>query len=97
MESCEPSTAAETRSWLLLPAEVGFRRLFLDPGDYTLTLDSHLQDGQRQSNQAEFSLAAGDIRFWQVRATGQNTPGTHRAATEPEANANTLTMLTKEE
>lgn len=89
--------AAETRSWLLLPAEVGFRRLFLDPGDYTLTLDSHLQDGQRQSNQAEFSLAAGDIRFWQVRATGQNTPGTHRAATEPEANANTLTMLTKEE
>ena len=92
--------AAETRSWLLLPAEVGFRRLFLDPGEYTLTLDSRLQGGQREANQETMNLSAGDIRFWQVRATGQAnaqaTPTPQRSAGEPTSIANTLTMITKE-
>ncbi len=92
--------AAETRSWLLLPAEVGFRRLFLDPGEYTLTLDSRLQGGQREANQETMNLSAGDIRFWQVRATGQAnaqaTPVPQRSAGEPTSTANTLTMITKE-
>lgn len=92
--------AAETRSWLLLPAEVGFRRLFLDPGEYTLNLDSRLESGQREVNQTTMTLSAGDIRFWQVRATGQAnaqaTPNPQRSAGEPTPTANTLTMITKE-
>lgn len=64
------SDAAETRSWLLLPAEVHIRRLFIEPGDYTLNLDSRLADGNRRQSQTNMSLEAGDIKFWQVRSLG---------------------------
>lgn len=64
------SDAAETRSWLLLPAEVHIRRLFIEPGDYTLTLDSKLESGKRQQSTTGMSLNAGDIKFWQVRTMG---------------------------
>lgn len=60
--------AAETRSWLLLPAEIHFKRLFLDAGEHTLTLDSALENGQRQTHQVQFSLAQGDITLWPVRS-----------------------------
>lgn len=68
--------AAETRSWLLLPAEVHVRRLFLEPGDYTLTLNSQLTAGQQVRNQKALSLDAGDFRLWQVRTMegSQNSP-----------------------
>ena len=65
--------AAETRSWLLLPAEVHIRRLFLDPGNYTLTLDSTLESGKRQQHQRTLNVAPGDIRLWTVRSTGGST------------------------
>ena len=64
--------AADTRSWLLLPAEVHIRRLFLDPGDYTLALDSTLEAGQRTRRTTELSLQSGDIRLWQVRTLAAN-------------------------
>ena len=64
--------AADTRSWLLLPAEVHIRRLFLDPGDYTLALDSTLEAGQRTRRTTELSLQTGDIRLWQVRTLAAN-------------------------
>jgi hypothetical protein len=69
------SDAAETRSWLLLPAEVHIRRLFIEPGNYTLTLNSTLADNNRQQSQTSLSLAAGDIKFWQVRTMGKGTMG----------------------
>ena len=64
------SDAAETRSWLLLPAEIQVRRLFLEPGDYTLTLDSRLADNNRQQTQKQVSLHQGDIQLWTVRSLG---------------------------
>lgn len=66
------SDAAETRSWLLLPGEIQIRRLFLEPGDHTLTLDSHLTDNNRQQTQKQVSLKPGDIQLWTVRTTGAN-------------------------
>lgn len=64
------SDASETRSWLLLPAEVHIRRLFIEPGDYTLNLNSRLAGSNRQQSQTQVSLQAGDIKFWQVRSMG---------------------------
>lgn len=90
------SDAAETRSWLLLPGEIQIRRLFLEPGDHTLTLDSHLTDNRRQQIQKQVSLKPGDIQLWTVRTTGANTtskalPEKNEAAPEPDTQDGTPT------
>ena len=68
--------AAETRNWLLLPADIRVRRVLLEPGEHQLVLDSQLNAGQRQTAQQSFALQAGDIRLWRVRTLpplpGQN-------------------------
>lgn len=79
------SDAAETRSWLLLPAEVHIRRLFIEPGDYTLNLDSRLADGNRRQSQTNMSLEPGDIKFWQVRSLGAGAT-TSAITTTPSTN-----------
>tara|TARA_Y100000296_G_scaffold86691_1_gene127359 strand:+ start:1038 stop:2816 length:1779 start_codon:yes stop_codon:yes gene_type:complete len=90
------SDAAETRSWLLLPGEIQIRRLFLEPGDHTLTLDSHLTDNRRQQIQKQVALKPGDIQLWTVRTTGANTtskalPEKNEAAPEPDTQDGTPT------
>ena len=90
------SDAAETRSWLLLPGEIQIRRLFLEPGDHTLTLDSHLTDNRRQQIQKQVSLKPGDIQLWTVRTTGANTtskalPEKKETAPEPDTQDGTPT------
>ncbi|MCY0964930.1 hypothetical protein [Parathalassolituus penaei] len=60
--------AAETRSWLLLPAEIRIRRVALEPGEHQLTLNSKLDMGKIASNSTQVSVQAGDIRLWEVRA-----------------------------
>lgn len=90
------SDAAETRSWLLLPGEIQIRRLFLEPGDHTLTLDSHLTDNRRQQIQKQVSLKPGDIQLWTVRTTGANTtskalPEKKETAPEPDTQGGTPT------
>ncbi|MEC8909313.1 MAG: hypothetical protein VYE76_10580 [Pseudomonadota bacterium] len=90
------SDAAETRSWLLLPGEIQIRRLFLEPGDHTLTLDSHLTDNRRQQIQKQVSLKPGDIQLWTVRTTGANTtskalPEKNETAPEPDTQGGTPT------
>lgn len=70
--------AAETRNWLLLPADIRVRRLVVEPGEHQLNLDSQFYAGQRQSAQQSVSLKAGDIHLWRVRTlppvAGQNMP-----------------------
>ena len=88
------SDAAETRSWLLLPAEVHIRRLFIEPGDYTLNLDSRLADGNRRQSQTNMSLEAGDIKFWQVRSLGAGAT-TSPITTTPSTNAKPLKKAPK--
>jgi hypothetical protein len=90
------SDAAETRSWLLLPGEIQIRRLFLEPGDHTLTLDSHLTDNKRQQIQKQVSLKPGDIQLWTVRTTGANSsskalPEKNETAPEPDTQGGTPT------
>lgn len=65
--------AAETRSWLLLPGEIQIRRLFLEPGDHTLTLDSRLTGQQRTQRQKKLTLQEDDILLWTVRTNGSTT------------------------
>ena len=60
--------AAETRSWLLLPAEIRIQRLALEPGEHQLTLNSKLDQGKMASNVTQLQLQAGEIRLWDVRA-----------------------------
>lgn len=88
------SDAAETRSWLLLPAEVHIRRLFIEPGDYTLNLDSRLADGNRRQSQTNMSLEAGDIKFWQVRSLGAGAT-TSPITTTPSTNTKPLKKAPK--
>ncbi len=88
------SDAAETRSWLLLPAEVHIRRLFIEPGDYTLNLDSRLADGNRRQSQISMSLEAGDIKFWQVRSLGAGAT-TSPITTTPSTNTKPLKKAPK--
>jgi hypothetical protein len=88
------SDAAETRSWLLLPAEVHIRRLFIEPGDYTLNLDSRLADGNRRQSQTNMSLEAGDIKFWQVRSLGAGATTSPITAT-PSTNTKPLKKAPK--
>ena len=58
--------AAETRNWLLLPQEIRVRRVALDAGEHSLTLESQLPTGpQRIDNQ--LTLQPGEIHFWRVR------------------------------
>ena len=90
------SDAAETRSWLLLPGEIQIRRLFLEPGDHTLTLDSHLTDNKRQQIQKQVSLKPGDIQLWTVRTTGANSsskalPEKNETTPEPDTQGGTPT------
>lgn len=60
--------AAETRSWIFLPAEVYFKRLFLESGEHRLTLNSTLEDGITHVTQKTFNLKDNDIQLWQVRS-----------------------------
>ena len=58
--------AAETRNWLLLPQEIRVRRVALDAGEHTLSLESQMPAGvQRVDNQ--LTLQPGEIHFWRVR------------------------------
>ncbi|WP_430460700.1 hypothetical protein ACQUQU_15975 [Thalassolituus sp. LLYu03] len=59
--------AAETRNWLLLPADIRVRREIVEPGEHQLNLDSQMLGSQRQSAQQSVSLKAGDIHLWRVR------------------------------
>jgi uncharacterized protein len=60
--------AAETRSWLLLPAEIRIRRVALEPGEHQLTLNSTTDTGKTATNSTTVTLAAGDIHLWDVRS-----------------------------
>lgn len=79
--------APDTRSWLLLPAEIRVRRLFIEPGDYTLNLESRLTGNRRQQSSDKVSLASGDIKLWTVRtfdapATNAGLPATSQPETK---------------
>lgn len=63
--------AAETRSWLLLPAEIRIKRLILEPGEHQLTLNSTLSAGKTASSSTSLTLTAGEIRVWDVRSVSQ--------------------------
>ncbi|APR65635.1 hypothetical protein CN03_01085 [Thalassolituus oleivorans] len=68
--------AAETRSWLLLPANIRVSRVFLEPGEHQVSLDSDIKNGQHYRDSKRFTLKPGDIELWQVRSMAASTGST---------------------
>ncbi|MBE0482860.1 MAG: hypothetical protein IBX52_05095 [Bacterioplanes sp.] len=83
--------AAETRNWLLLPQDIRIQRIWLEPGNHQLTLQSTLAKSQSQQASTDVSVNEGDIHFWRVRSvapsgkTTHNTPLLDAPANLPEA------------
>ncbi len=64
------TSAAETRNWLMLPAEIRIQRYPLQSGEQTAVLQTHwaaLPQPLRQARQ--LSVVTGDIIIWHERST----------------------------
>ena len=59
------SEEADIRNWQTLPAEIQIARLWLSPGEYTITMDSFDEQGEQLATSSPFrlSLSTGDTRF----------------------------------
>lgn len=75
------SESAETRSWLLLPAEIRIRRLRLSAGEHQLTLRSSFPNGVREHH-GKFDLTPRALRLWLLDSPGSNKP-IHQPTNKP--------------
>ena len=59
------SEEADIRNWKTLPAEIQISRLWLSPGEYTVTMDSFDKEGEHLSTSSPYrlSLSTGETRF----------------------------------
>ena len=59
------SEEADIRTWQTLPGEIQIGRLWLPPGEYTITMDSFDGQGEklRTSSPHRIKLSKGETRF----------------------------------
>lgn len=69
------TSAADTRNWLTLPAEIRVHRVALPAGAYQISLATPWPDSaQLVSQSRSVELAPGQITLWQARTTAQLLP-----------------------
>jgi hypothetical protein len=65
------TSAAETRNWLMLPAEIRVNRIDVDPGDYTVEITTHDLSGQVISSKKEnVNIKPGEVKVLFKRTFG---------------------------
>jgi len=59
------SEGADIRNWQTLPGEIQIGRLWLTPGEYTITMDSFDHEGEKLNTSSPYllSLSTGETRF----------------------------------
>lgn len=64
------ASEADTRSWLLLPEKLQVARLYLEPGEYQVSIDYVNQYGQVQESEdlGRFQLKPKEVRFIERRS-----------------------------
>ncbi|PIE75364.1 MAG: hypothetical protein CSA18_00315 [Deltaproteobacteria bacterium] len=62
------TSAAETRSWLMLPREIRINRFFVEPGEHEVQITTKTKNGTiLDSRTKKFDVKEGEIKVWTKR------------------------------